>query len=86
MKKQILIIACMLFLHISCAKNYCYICNTEKIIITSGGSVTQSNEPATLICDKTEDEKTNYETKNSRKITLENGTRVEWRTRCSRNE
>ncbi|HMT02659.1 MAG TPA: hypothetical protein PKD00_05020 [Burkholderiales bacterium] len=57
MKKQLLVISCILFLHISCTKRYCYICNTDKTIISPLGRVTQSNEPSKLICDKTEDEK-----------------------------
>lgn len=84
MKKQILVISCILFLHISCTKRYCYICNTDKTIISPLGMVTQSNEPAKLICDKTEDEKKDYEKKYSFKRTLQDSTRIEFRTICSR--
>ena len=84
MKKQLLVITCILFLHISCTKRYCYRCNTDKTIISPLGRVTQSNEPSKLICDKTEDEKKSYEKSYSFERTLEDGTRIEFRTRCSR--
>lgn len=82
MKYYLLIITTILT--ISCTKRYCYLCNTNKTIISPLGRITQSNEPSKLICDKTEGEKKSYEKSYSFERTLEDGTRIESITRCSR--